>query len=191
MPRDSTTGDSVQYAPPSMTKSTSIATRRPVARHRRPVPRARRMPLGRRHHVLGAIVNELDRLAGLPRQQRRMTRDDRRVLFLAAKAAAGLHLHDAHLVGRQVEERPQRLVDVVRALHRAPDRDAVGGVRRRDHAVRFDVELFLRAGLVFALDDELGRRQRAIDVAARDEVVLEDVVACPRRSLGRRARRRS
>ena len=108
-----------------------------------------------------------------------MARDDRRVLFLAAKTPAGLHLHDAHLVGRQVEERPQRLVDVVRTLHRAPDRDAVGGVRRRHHAVRLDVELLLRAGFVFALDDEVGGRHRGIDVAAADQVVLEDVVAAP------------
>ena len=41
----------------------------------------------------------------LPRQQRRVAGDDRRVFLLAAEAAAGLHLHDADLVCRQVEQR--------------------------------------------------------------------------------------
>ena len=45
-----------------------------VGRHRGPMPRSRRMPLGRRDHVLGAVVDELDRPAGLPRQQRGMRR---------------------------------------------------------------------------------------------------------------------
>src|SRR6266404_5056085 len=34
------------------------------------------------------------------------------------------HLHDAHLVFRQIEQAPQGFVDVVRTLHRAPDGDA-------------------------------------------------------------------
>ena len=98
VPRDSTTGDSVQYAPPSSTKSMSIATQPAVAIDDGPVPRARRMPLRRRHHVFRAVVDELHRPAGLPREQRRVRRDQRRVLFLAAESAAGLHLDDAHLV---------------------------------------------------------------------------------------------
>ena len=137
------------------------------------------MPLRRRHHVLGAIVDELYGRSGFPRQQRRVARDDRRILFLAAKAATGLHLHDTDLVGGQIEERTQRLVNVVRALHRSPDRDARVRARSRDHAVRFDVELFLRPGLVLAFDDDLRRGKCRVDVAARDDVLLEDVVGAP------------
>ena len=48
-----------------------------------------------------------------------------------------------------------------------------------DHPVRLDVELLLRAGLVFALDDDLGLGPRGVDVAAGDEVALEDVVLAP------------
>ena len=147
-----------------------------LARDRRAMTRPRRMALGRRHHVLRAVVDELHGLPGFPRQQRRVARDDRRVFFLAAKAATGLHLDHAHLVRRQIEERRQRLVNVVRTLHRAPDRHAVGRVRRSHHAVRFDVELLLRAGLVFALDDEVGRGERGVDVPRVTSVVLEDVV---------------
>ncbi len=125
----------------------------PVAIDDGPVPRARRVALGRRDHVFRAVVDELHRAAGLPRQQRRMGRDMRRVLFLAAEAAARLHLHDAHVVPRQAEQRRQRLVHVVRALQRSPDGDAVRRAGDGDHALRLDVELLLRAGFVLAFDD--------------------------------------
>ena len=82
-----------------------------------------------------------------------MRRDHGRIFFLAAKRAAGFRLHDANSILGQVEKRHQRLVDVVRTLQRAPDRDALLGVERGDHAVVFDVELLLRAGGVFAFDD--------------------------------------
>ena len=63
------------------------------------------------------------------------------------------------LSARQAEERRERVVDVVRALHRAPHGHAVVGVRDRQHAVRLDVQLFLRARLVLAFDDESPRRR--------------------------------
>ena len=77
----------------------SIASSRPSASMRGPMPRPRRMPLGGRDHVFGAVVDHLDRPARLPREQRRMPGDQRWILFLAAEAAARLHLHDANLVG--------------------------------------------------------------------------------------------
>ena len=57
------------------------------------------------------------------------------------------------LVFRQVEKRHQRFVDVIRALQRTPHGDALIRIKRRDHPVIFDIELFLRAGRVFAFDD--------------------------------------
>ena len=151
----------------------------PVSRYRSPMPRPRRMALGGRDHILGAIVNKLHRRAGLPGEKRRVAGDDGRVLFLAAEAAAGFHLHNADLVRRQVEDRLQRLVDVVRALHRTPDRDAIGAAGRRHHPVRFDIQLFLRASLVFALDDDVRGGNRGVDITACHHIVLEDVVAAP------------
>ncbi len=151
----------------------------PVSRYRSPMPRPRRVALGGRHHVLGAIVNKLHRRAGLPGEKRRVGGDDGRVLFLATEAAAGFHLHDADLVRRQIEDRLERLVDVVRALHRTPDSDALGRAGRGHHPVRFDVQLFLRASLVFALDDDVRRSDRGVDITACHHVVLEDVVATP------------
>ena len=94
-----------------------------------------------------------------------MAGNDGRELLLPAEAPAGLHLNDADSILRQVEEPGKRVVDVVRALHRAPHRHAVRGVGDRQHAIRLDVELLLRARLVFPLDDDRGRRQRGVDVA--------------------------
>ncbi len=68
---------------------------------------------------------------------------------------------------------------VVGALQRAPHGDAFGGVRARDHALRLDVELLLRAGFVFALDDELGVCPGGVDVALLHLEGLEDIVAAP------------
>ena len=45
-----------------------------------------------------------------------MPRDQSWILFFAAEAATRLHLHDTNLVGRDAEERRQRVVDVIRAL---------------------------------------------------------------------------
>ena len=66
----------------------------------------RRVPLGRGDHVLDAVVDQLDRPAGLLREQRRVPGDHRRVLFLAAEPAAGLRLHHADLVARQIRAAP-------------------------------------------------------------------------------------
>ena len=87
------------------------------------------------------------------------------ILFLAAEAAAGLHLDDADLLVRQVEQRRERFVDVVRALHRAPHRHAVLRIGDGDHAVRLDVELLLRAGLVLAFDDDRRRPRSAVSTS--------------------------
>ena len=73
----------------------------------------------------------------------------------------------------------QRLVHVVRALQRSPHGHAVGGIRHRDHALIFDVELFLRAGPVFALDDDVGLRPGGVHVAFLHVVRLEYVVLAP------------
>ena len=189
VPRDSTTGDSVQYAPPSIDE-VDVHRQRAVRRRstRRPVPRPRRMPLRRRRPC--------------PRRGRRSIFTGRPDFH--ASSAAWPAMIDGYsslppkpppvsicttriLLGRQAEQRGERLVDVVGALHRAPHRDAA----RRDsaigeHAVRLDVELFLRAGLVLAFDNRSPlRRRRRRRRRAATTVALEDVVGAPDRLLAR------
>ncbi len=75
-----------------------------VARDSGAMPRARGMALGGRHHVFRAVVNNFHALAGLPRQQRRVPRDHRRIFFLAAEAAAGLRLNHANFFRGETEQ---------------------------------------------------------------------------------------
>ena len=119
---------------------------------RRAVPRSRRMPLGRGDHVLEPVVHHLHRPAGLPREQRGVTGEDRRIFLLAAEPAARFHLDHANAFGRKAEQPGERAVNVVGALHRAPHRHTRLRIRDGEHAVRLDVELLLGAGVVFALD---------------------------------------
>ena len=109
-----------------------------------------------------------------------MERDDRGVLLLAAEPAAGLRLDDLRLLVRQVECPLQRLVDVVRALERAVDRHAAVVARDGDHRVVLDVELLLVADAIGPLEDDVGLVEPGVEVAARDLVVGEHVVALER-----------
>ena len=104
-----------------------------------------------------------------------MRRQDRGVLFLTAKPAAGGHLDDANLFRGHGKHWGERLLDEVRTLHRTPNGDAaVFG--EGNHAVRFNVELLLRLGFVFAFHHDPGR---PIDVALLQQVGLDDVVRAP------------
>src|SRR6266699_1489496 len=116
--RDRTTGDSVTYAPPSITTSMSWARSRP-SRASPVVPHQRGVPLGGRGHVLAAVVDQLHRPTALQRQQGRMQGDMGREFFLTAEPATGGRLDHPHfgLVAR--ERLLQRLEDVVGTLHRA------------------------------------------------------------------------
>ena len=102
-----------------------------------------------------------------------MAGENRRIFLLAAEPAARFHLHHANALGRKVEQPGERAVNVVGALHRAPHRHAGLRIRDGEHAVRLDIELLLRAGVVLALDDSApprgtpNRRPRA----GRDSVL--------------------
>ena len=101
-----------------------------VPGHRGKVARAGRMALGRRRHVLGAVVDHLHRAPGLPREEGRVRRRSstdtppcrrtRRRSRAARRAPSPAALP---------EELHQRLLDVIGALHRAPHGDAAFGVR--------------------------------------------------------------
>jgi hypothetical protein len=123
------------------------------------------MPLRRCGHVFGTVVDHFHWSPRLPGEQGRVSRDDRGILLLAAEAAAGLHLNNSNLLCWHLEERQERLLDVIRALHRAPDGDAIDRIGDGEHAVRLDVELLLGARLVLAFDHTNTIRHRGIDIA--------------------------
>ena len=127
-----------------------------------------------------SVVDHPDRLAGLSGEQRGVDREDRRVLLLAAEPAARLRLDDLRLLVVEPERALQCLVDVVRALERAVDRNAAVLAGYRDHRVVLDVELLLVADAVRSLEHEIGLREARVEVAGRDLVMGEDVVAYER-----------
>ena len=129
------------------------------------LPNDRRVALGRRREVLVAVVDHPHRLAHALRQQSGVDGDHRRVLLLAAEAAARLGLHDHRLLGRQPQRPPERLVDVVGALQRAVDGDPAVRPWHADHGLVLDVELLLVTDSVLAFDDQVGRREAGVDVA--------------------------
>ena len=144
------------------------------------VARPRRVALGRRGHVLGAVVDDLHGPAALLREQGRVDADHRRVLLLAAEPAPGLVLDDARVLGRHVEELHERFLHVVRALQRTADRDAAPRVELADDPVGLDVQLLLRAREVLALEHEhVVAGGGGVHVALADPVLLEDVVGAP------------
>ena len=145
----------------------------PGARDARAVPDDGRMPLRRRQHVLDTVVNQLHGAARLAREQRRMARDHRRILFLAAEAAAGFGLDDAKLVVGQIEQHLERPMHVVGTLHRPVHRHLAVRPRHRDDAVGLDVELLLEPDAVLAFDDGVGRGKTAREVALFDHDFLE------------------
>ncbi len=106
-----------------------------------------------------------------------MQGEHRGVLLLAAEPAAGLGLDDLGAVVVEEQRALHRLVDVVRALERAVDRDAAIRPGHGDHRVVLDVELLLVTDPVLALDDEIGAGHGRIDVSGDELVVGEDLLA--------------
>src|SRR6266478_467134 len=157
-----------------------------VACNARAVPSARRVTLRRCDHIFRTVIDYFHGLARPPGEQSRVTRDHRWILFLATKTAAGLCLHNTNTLFRQTKQARQRLVNVVRALQRAPNGDAIGSARLRDHPLRLDVELFLSAGFVLARDNEVSLAPDLIDIAFFHEERFENVVLSPDYLLARK-----
>ena len=70
-------------------------------------------------------------------------------------------------------------MNIVRTLQRTPYCDALIGIKLRDHPVRLDVQLLLRAGKIFAFDDERGVFPDGVHIALFDQVRFENVVFAP------------
>ena len=158
-----------------------------VARHGGPMASSGRVPLGRRDHVFGAVVDELHGAAGLPRQQRGVAGDHRGYSSLPPKPPPVSICTTRTLLARQREQRHQCAVHVVGTLQRAPHRHALVRAGDRDHSVRLDVQLLLRAGFVLTFDNELRVVPDGVHVAVFDLVALEDVVGTPDHLARRRA----
>lgn len=136
------------------------------------------MTLGRDAQVLVAVVDHAHGPVRSPREQRRVAREHRRIILLAAESAAGRRLHDARPHRIDAEHARQRLLHVVRTLHRAlheGDAARVGG--ERDDALGLDVHLLLRICAVRAFDHALRSREHAERVALVDRDLLEDARA--------------
>ena len=105
-----------------------------------------------------------------------MPRDEGRIFFLAAEAAARFRLNHSNFFGRETKQGDQRFVHIVRTLQRTPDGYTVRRIGRCDHALIFDVELLLRPGPVFALDDDVRLRPCGVHVASFEVIFLENIV---------------
>ena len=140
---------------------------------------ARGMAFGSRGQIFHAVVDHFDWVARLESQQRGVRGQDRWIVLLAAKGAAGLGLNHTHLVLGQIEDRHQRLVHVVRALQRAPHHDAALGAVLGDDSVVFNVKMLLRAGAVFAFDDVRCAAPCRVDIALFKQKTLEAVIRAP------------
>ncbi len=146
-----------------------------IGSHACAVAHQRWMALRRGSHVFAAVVHDLHRLAALQRQQRGVQRDGRGVLLLPAEPAAGRGLDHAHAPLVPAEGVTQRFQDVVGTLHRAAH-DEHASLERRDHPLRLEIDVLLRAGLVDPFDHDRRAGEGTLHVALPDVEALEDVV---------------
>ena len=145
------------------------------------------MPLGRRHHRFGSGVRDAHRPAQLPRGQREVGLH--RQIELAPEPAADRGRLDPDSALGQTQDRLE--LDAIhvwglrRHLHLDPVADAF-----RVPGLGLDVRVLDEAGLEDALDLDLRRRERVVQVAAAHVAADQDVpLACvvdPRRVGGQR-----
>ena len=70
-------------------------------------------------------------------------------------------------------------MNIIRALHRAPDRNSRFRTVLCNHPLRLNVKLLLCSGVVLAFNDDVGFGPRAVHVPFLHEQSLEDVVTAP------------
>ena len=131
-----------------------------------------RMALGGVEDVLVALVDDLDRLAGLERRQRRVADQQGGILLLAAERAADGRLAHADFFGRELERIVQLMHGEIGALDGAFGQDRAILLREHDEALVLEIELFLVAGPVFRLDDFVRFGEALGEVALDDGLVL-------------------
>ena len=109
------------------------------------------MALGRGADILRPVEHQLDRSARLDGRQSRMHSRNRRIFLLAAEASARRQLDDTHPVVPPAERLLQAAVDIIGALHRAVNRDALTIIDAQ-HRLRLDIDMLLVAGAEFIFD---------------------------------------
>src|SRR6185312_1673310 len=108
-----------------------------------------------------------------------MSRNQRRIFFFAAKASTSFSLNYTNAIFGKVEELHQGFVNIVGTLHRTPDSYTVEGIRDCDGAVVFNVELFLRAGVILAFYNQVRAWPDFVNISLLDQKLFEDVVFAP------------
>src|SRR5678815_5188800 len=92
-----------------------------------------------------------------------MTRDHRRIFFLAAESAACLRLNHSHVGMCGAEETAKCFDHVKGTLHRAVNRNA-SFFRNGDHSIRLDIDVFLVSCSVRSLNDYVCTAQGTIGI---------------------------
>jgi hypothetical protein len=135
-----------------------------VAAHGRPDAHDRILAWRTAGELLLPGVDELDRPAGLAREQGAVGLEAR--VELAAEPAADRGRDHAHGRRPHAEDVSDAVAHVERVLGRGVD-DVAAALVSRDGAARLDRELVLAGRLELVLDDEVGARERVLDVAPR------------------------
>ncbi len=104
------------------------------------------------HEIVVAIGAQFDRPAQQFRRQRRDAREQRRLRFLAAKAAAHPPAFAHDVMRRPVEHMRDDLLHFARMLRRTVDEHAVHFLRHGVGDLAFEIELFLAADFERAAD---------------------------------------
>ena len=123
-----------------------------------------------------AVINHLHRATEQLRRERRPRADDGRRVVLAAEAAAHRRADDFDFRKRHAQTRRHKPPRAERMLHAAVNFDH--GVRRARHANRrlgFHVSVLDGLRLKLFLDDEIGLLETFVNIAAPDDVGVDDV----------------
>ena len=108
------------------------------------------MPLAGDHEIVVAVDAQLDRTPQPLRGDGGDARENRRLRFLAAEAAAHPPDFARHLIGRQVQRVRDDVLHLGRMLRRTPQVNAIVFLRHRVRNLPFEVELFLATHVPFA-----------------------------------------
>ncbi len=125
-----------------------------------------------------AVVDHLDRPVGGAGEQGGVDGEQARIVLLATEAAADRRGPHARLLGSQAERMDQRLVNVIRALHRADRGHAVTsrgtiGLDPGDHPLALEIDVLLMAGAPLTRDHPVGESEPRFQAAAVHRDLIE------------------
>ena len=129
-----------------------------------------RMAFGGEQDILMAVVNNFHRLTAFQGQQRAVPGDQGGKLLFAAKRAAHRGLFHADFFEREIQGDHQLRGDVIRTLQAALNKDAAVFFGNGENALRFDIQLLLMPGPVFAFDDFVRGGEPVMHIAFGDRL---------------------